>query len=108
MASVVATDPASAIDTTQRMTLRNLCAPKRCRGHDHITPPDYFEEWTPSYSHDSPKRKEPLAGPLRALLGHADDRSRHDRRERRAAPDPGRPRLLGLEPRLGDQRLPDR
>ncbi len=39
---------------------------------------------------------------------HADDRARRDDRERRAALDPDRPRLLAVEPRLGRERLPDR
>ena len=50
----------------------------------------------------------PLDRALRALRGHADDRPRRDGRQRRAALDPGRPRLLAVEPRLGRQRLPDR
>ena len=55
-----------------------------------------------------PTRPKPLDRPLRALRGHADDRARRDRRERRAALDPGRPRLLAVEPGLGRERLPDR
>ena len=58
--------------------------------------------------HRDDARPQPLAGALRALRRHADDRARRDDRERRAALDPGRPRLLAEQPRLGRQRLPDR
>ena len=44
----------------------------------------------------------------RALRRDADDHPRPDDRERRAAGDPARPRLLGRRPRLGRQRVPDR
>ena len=53
-------------------------------------------------------RQEPLDRALRAVRGDADDRARRHRRERRAAVDPGRPRLLAVEPRLGRERLSDR
>ena len=48
----------------------------------------------------------PLARPRRPLPGRPDDRPRHDDRERRAAVDPQRPRLLADVARLGRQRLP--
>ena len=44
----------------------------------------------------------------RALRRRADDRPRRHRRERRAALDPGRPRLLAVQPGLGRQRLSHR
>ena len=53
-------------------------------------------------------RPLPLARPRRALRRDAHDHPRRDDRERRAAVDPGRPRLLAVRPRLGRQRLPDR
>src|SRR5256886_14561730 len=46
-----------------------------------------------------------LDGPLRRL---SDDRRGHDHRERRAAVDPARPRLLAGRPGLGRQCLSDR
>ncbi len=52
-------------------------------------------------------RPHPLARPLRALRGDADDRPRRDDRQRRPALDPGRPRLLPEQSGLGDQRLHD-
>ena len=58
--------------------------------------------------HERRHRPHPLDRPLRALRGDAHDRARRHRRERRAAVDPGRPRLLDLEPRLGRQRLSHR
>ena len=57
---------------------------------------------------DGDDRQEPLDRTLRALRGDADDRARRHRRERRAALDPGRSRVLAVEPRLGRQRLSDR
>src|SRR3954454_16793908 len=45
---------------------------------------------------------------LIVLRGHADGDPRSDDRERGAAVDPARPRLLALGPRLGRVRLPDR
>ena len=46
---------------------------------------------TTSYEHH---HRQPLARAVCALRGHADDHPRHDDRERRAAVDPGRSRLL--------------
>ena len=63
-------------------------------------------ELAPRGRRRAPRRA--LGGAVRAVRGDADDRARRDRRERRAALDPGRPALLDLEPRVGDQRLPDR
>ena len=47
-----------------------------------------------------------LARADRPLPGRPDDRARRDDRERRAAVDPGRPRLLRDVARLGRERLP--
>ena len=52
------------------------------------------------------RQPHPLARADRALPGRPDDRARHDDRERRAAVDPGRPRLLRDLAGLGRQRLP--
>ena len=49
---------------------------------------------------------QPLARALRSLRRHPDDRARHDDRERRAAVDQGRPRVLRDVARMGRQRLP--
>jgi len=51
-------------------------------------PSDEFSEPEPSLAPCPPPRPTALAGPLRALRGHAHDRSRRDDRERRAADDP--------------------
>ena len=48
----------------------------------------------------------PLARAVRPLPRRPDDRARHDDRERRAAVDPGGPRLHGDLARLGRERLP--
>ena len=55
-----------------------------------------------------PRRPRALDRPRRPLRRDAHDHPRPDDRERRPAVDPGRPRLLPVEPRLGRQRLPDR
>ena len=49
----------------------------------------------------------PLARALRPVRGRADDRARCHDRQRRAALDPGGPRLLAVRPRLGGERVPD-
>ena len=49
-----------------------------------------------------------MARPLRPVRGLPDDRPRHDGGQRRAARDPGGPRLQPVRPRVGRQRLPDR
>ena len=53
-------------------------------------------------------RPLPLGRALRALRRDADDRPRRHRRERRASIDPGGPRVLPVQSRLGRQRVPDR
>ena len=53
-------------------------------------------------------RPQPLARALRPVRRDADDRARRDDRERRAAVDPGGPRVLPEQPRLGRQRLSHR
>ena len=51
-------------------------------------------------------RSAPLACARGCLLGAADDRARHDDRERRPAIDPARARLQPGNPHLGHQRIP--
>ena len=53
------------------------------------------------------QRPQSVDRALRALHQRADDRPRRHGRERRAALDQGRSRLLAVEPRLGRERLPD-
>ena len=53
-------------------------------------------------------RTEPLDRPRRPLRRDADDHPRPDDRERGAALDPERPRLLAVGARVGRQRLPHR
>ena len=64
----------------------------------------------PHHPAHHPRRRRPLAldRALRALRRHAHDRARRHGRERCAALDPGGPRVLAVEPRLGRQRLPHR
>ena len=57
----------------------------------------------PSCPDDQP---HPLARPARPVPGRPDDRAGHDHRERRAALDPRRPRLLRDLAGLGRERLP--
>ena len=52
------------------------------------------------------ERRTPLARTDRPLHGRPDDRARHDDRERGAAVDQGRPRLLRGLARVGRQRVP--
>ena len=81
-----------------------------------LVPSDEFSTRRESNSHDHhhhhPRQddRRPLAldRPRGAVRGHADDRARRDDRERRAALDPGRPRLQPEQPRLDRQRLHDR
>ena len=53
-----------------------------------------------------PRRPKPLARPLRPVPGEPDDRPRRHDRERRAAVDPRRPRLLRDVARVGRERVP--
>src|SRR5919106_6168834 len=58
------------------------------------------------YADDLQQRPLPLARPLRSLPRRSDDRPRRDDRERRAAVDPRRSRLLADVARLGGELLP--
>src|ERR1700724_147477 len=63
-------------------------------------------------SHHNRRRRLPIGPPAldrpgRALPGPADDGSRLDDRERRAALDPARTAFHAEQPDMGDRRLPD-